>query len=93
MHLAAPCAGQVAPLAAVPPFAHVHCFVAHCRFCDALGAVLSYSESPHAVQAMHDPCPVLAEYVPAGHGAHCDACCAASLRDPKFEPYPGPHDT
>ena len=91
--MAAPCAGQVAPLAAVPPFAHVHCFVAHCRFCDALGAVLSYSESPHAVQAMHDPCPVLAEYVPAGHGAHCDACCSLLVSSEKVEPRPGPHVT
>ena len=51
MHLAAPFAGHVAPEAAVPPLAQVHCLVAHWRFCVLLGATVSYSALVHVVHA------------------------------------------
>ena len=53
MHLAAPCVGQLLPLAAVPPFAHVHCFVAHWRFIVLLGATVWYSAPVHVVHETH----------------------------------------
>ena len=91
-HLDAPCAGHAAPTAAVPPFAHAHCFVAQTRFCDALGATASYSSLPHAVHATHAPYPVLSEYVPGGQAVHCDACCSLLASEPKLDPCPAGHD-
>ena len=40
-------------MAAVPPLEHVHCLVAHWRFCDALGATVWYSAPVHVVHATH----------------------------------------
>ena len=79
-------------MAAVPPLAHVHCLVAHCRFCDALGAIISYSALPHVDHAAHAPYPALSEYVPDAHGVHCDACCSLLASEPKFDPCPAGHD-
>ena len=42
------------PLAAVPPLAHVHCFVAHSRFRVVVGAMVSYWEPLHVVQSKQD---------------------------------------
>ena len=40
-------------MAAVPPLAHVHCLVAHWRFCVLLGATVWYSAPVHVVHATH----------------------------------------
>ena len=51
-HVAVLCVGHAAPVAA-SPLAHVHCLVAHWRFCDALGATVWYSAPVHVVHATH----------------------------------------
>ena len=53
VHLAAPSIEHAAPTAAVPPLAHVHCMVAHWRFCVLLGATVWYSAPVHVVHATH----------------------------------------
>ena len=78
---------------AASPLAHVHCLVAHWRFCDALGATVWYSAPVHVVHAAHAPYPVLSEYLPVVHAAHCDACCSLLVSSEKVEPRPGPHVT
>ena len=93
MHLAAPLVGHDAPVAAVPPLAHVHRLVAHWRLREALGVTVSYSAMVHALHGMHAPYPVLSEYVPDGHTTHCEACCSLLVSEPKFDPKPGPHVT
>ena len=52
VHLASPFAGHAAPVAA-SPFWHVHCLVAHWRFCVLLGATVWYSALVHVVHATH----------------------------------------
>ena len=91
--MAAPFVVQSTPTAAVPPLAHVHLFVAHWRFRDALGATVSYSPLLHVVHATHAPYPVLSEYVPVVHAAHCDACCSLLMSEAKFDPCPAGHVT
>ena len=91
--MAAPLRGHDAPAAAVPPYAHVHCLTAHWRFCEELGATVSYSALPHALHRTHAPYPVLSEYVPDTHGAHSEACCSLLLSELKVDPMPGPHVT
>ena len=75
MHLAAPFVGHAAPTAPAP-LLHVHCLVAHWRLCDALGTTVWCSALVHVVHATHTPYPVLSEYVPDVHAAHCDSCCS-----------------
>ena len=52
-HMPPPCVGHASPDVCTP-LAHVHCFVAHCRFCVLLGATVWYSallQVVHATQA------------------------------------------
>ena len=58
-----------------------------------LGGVVSYSALVHVVHATHAPYPVLSEYVPVVHAAHCDACCSLFVSEPKFDPCPAGHVT
>ena len=52
VHVAVLCVVHAAPAAALP-LLHVHCLVAHWRFCDALGATVWYSAPVHVVHATH----------------------------------------
>ena len=51
-HVAVLCVVHAAPVAA-SPLAHVHCLVAHWRFCVLLGATVWYSAPVHVVHATH----------------------------------------